>query len=76
MGTLQIEGWQTEVVDGLLETRQTWNSNLQTLNLECKYDNFGMANSSWKCTFGNKTNMIFQFPTLKQCWKPSKVWEW
>jgi hypothetical protein len=59
MGTLQIMGWQ--VVYVLLETRQTWNSNLQTLNLECKYDNFGMTNSSWKCIVGNKIGMKLQF---------------
>ncbi len=33
---------------------------MQTLNLEWKLDNFGMVNSSWKCTIGNKIDMIFQ----------------
>jgi hypothetical protein len=41
------------------------NSNLQTLKLKWKPNNFGVANLSWKCIVGNKTNTIFQFANSK-----------
>ncbi len=72
MGTLQIMGWQIEVVDGQLETKQTWNSNLLSLNPH----NCGMANSSWKCTIGNKTHMILQFVNLKTMLETFQTLQW
>jgi len=51
------------------------NSNLQTLNLKWIHDNSKMANSSWKCIIGNKTNMILQFANLKTMLETFKTLE-